>query len=320
MKMKRSIAEVMRQSVKRAMSDSGINRVLLGYSGGADSTTLLHILHSIGIEVIAVHCNFHLRGEESMRDEQFAREMCIELGVPLETVDFNVDEYINQKGSCVSVEMACRDLRYAEFYRLLKELNCDRIAIAHNQDDNVETLLLNLFRGGGVNGLKGMLPDTGTIVRPLLNFSRTELEQYIEDEGLSYIFDSSNAHSDYRRNFLRNDVIKLLETRWPGLKKAISKSIENLQEEQKVLEWSKDYWIGEEDFLPLTKIQESPDAAWIIYHFASKYGASRDISKEITDVYQKKAGSQLIVGKLWQLPEGILIFRMKGLEYVPNKL
>lgn len=230
MKMKRSIAEVMRQSVKNALRETGINRVLVGFSAGADSTTLLHLLHSIGVEVKALHCNFHLRGEESMRDEMCAREFCRKHGIPLDVVDFDVEGYIATKGSGISVEMACRDLRYAEFYRILESEGYQRIAVAHNLDDNVETLLLNLLRGSGVAGLKSMVADTGVIIRPLLKYTRRDIEQYITEEGLEYVSDSTNFQSDYKRNFLRNDVIKLIETRWPGAKKAISKSIENLQE------------------------------------------------------------------------------------------
>lgn len=319
MKMKRGKAEIMRQSVKNDLRAAGITKVLVGFSGGADSTTLLHLLHSIGVTVKAVHCNFHLRGEESMRDEMFAREFCNERSIPLEVIDFDVEGYIASKGVGTSVEMACRELRYAEFDRLLNDCGFQRIAVAHNLDDNVETLMLNLFRGSGVAGLKSMLFDTGKILRPLLKFSRADIEQYIAEEGLEYVCDSTNLQSDYRRNFLRNDVIKLIEKRWGGVKKAISKSIENLQEEQRVLNWCKDYWLGEDSFLSMRKIGEAPDSGWLIYQFASRYGASRDICKEIADVYQKKGGSQLVVGKSWDCGSGKLIFRMKGLEYIPSE-
>jgi len=168
--------------VRDVMRGAGVTRVLAGVSGGADSVALLLALRSDPhMELTAVHCNFHLRGEESDRDMLFVEQLSGRLGVPLVTVHFDVPEYIRRNG--VSVEMACRDLRYAEFRRIMSQVGAGRIAVAHNADDNAETLLLNLMRGAGVAGLRGMRPDTGEVIRPLLSLSRADIERYLDAKG-----------------------------------------------------------------------------------------------------------------------------------------
>ncbi len=230
-KKKKNIIE---ESCRRQLKELGIGRVIATVSGGADSVAMLAAINASGAEVIAAHCNFHLRGKESMRDEQHVRELCDSLGVKLRTIDFDIEAYVSSHKS-VSVEMACRDLRHEWFARLLSELNADRIATGHNADDNIETLFLNLMRGSGTSGLRGMLPDTGKIWRPLLSFHRPEILEYLKEKNLSYVTDSTNLDSDYRRNFLRNDIIPLLRSRWAGFDKALDRSISLLREENKVV-------------------------------------------------------------------------------------
>lgn len=313
MKLKQSIVEKLNQNVRNTLRLHGVSRLIIGVSGGADSCALLKIVHQIGIDVLAVHCNFHLRGDESMRDQRHVENLCAELNIPLKIVDFDVESYSSKPG--VSVEMACRDLRYSNFRELLTESGYDRIAVAHNADDNIETLMLNLFRGSGVRGLKGMVVDTGEIIRPLLKFSRKEIEAYLDETGINYITDSSNLSSDYRRNYIRNELLPAIERRWPGVRSAISATIENLQSEERVLSWATENLVPEDDFLPMQDIFDSPDPFWLIYRFASRYGASRDIALEITDVFYKKGGSQTIVGKTWKVGKGRLTYIMKGLKY-----
>lgn len=313
MKYNRGISGRIEGYVASQLQMSNVSKVVVGVSGGADSTSLLLALISCGVDVIAVHCNFHLRGEESMRDQRFVEELCHRSGIALSIIDFDVKGYMKSNG--VSLEMACRELRYAEFRKIMDISGAHRISVAHNADDNIETMLLNLFRGSGVKGLRGMLPDNGEIIRPLLSFSRKEIEQYLSEKGAEYVMDSTNMESDYRRNFIRNEVLPLLETRWPGVRKSITKSICNLRTEDKILEWVKEGFVPKGDFLSLQQIAEAPDAYWIIYKFASAHGATHDISLEIYDVYRKKAGNQTIVGKKWKSGYGILIFTMKGLKY-----
>lgn len=315
-KRNKGISAKMAVRVRKLLNGKGVSRLIIGVSGGADSCALLHILSEMRLQVQAVHCNFHLRGEESMRDQYYVESLCRHLDIPLNIVDFDVLALSSIPG--ISVEMACRDLRYDYFRNLLKESGFDRIAVAHNADDNIETLLLNLFRSSGVKGLKGMVEDNGVVIRPLLTFSRKEIETYLTENGVDYVTDSSNLTSDYRRNYIRNELLPAIEQRWKGARKAISSTIANLQSEEQILKWAEEELLPADDFLSLQTIADSPDPFWIIYRFASRYGATRDVALEITDVYEKKAGSQTIVGKSWKAGEGRLIFIMKGLKYEPN--
>ena len=221
--------------VWQSFRDLGFSRVGATVSGGADSVALLSALMSCqGLEVVAAHCNFHLRGEESRRDQRVVENLCRELGVKLHVKDFDVKGYMDcHKG--VSVEMACRELRYEWFRDLKSAVGADRIATGHNADDNIETLFLNLLRGSGTMGLKGMLPDTGEIWRPLLATHRKEILEYIERKGLHYITDSTNLSSDYRRNFIRNEVLPLLRTRWEGLDGSLDRTLRHLLEESRIV-------------------------------------------------------------------------------------
>lgn len=220
--------------VRRSLSSLGIRRVIATVSGGPDSMALLAALAASGAEVTAAHCNFHLRGNESMRDQHHVERECERLGIPLHVKDFDVARFIDANPGS-STEMACRELRYAWFRSLMAETGADRIATGHNADDNIETLFLNLLRGSGTSGLKGMLPDNGEVWRPLLSFHRPLLEDYLEAKGMESITDSSNLQTEYRRNFLRNEVIPLLRSRWSGFDKALDRSLTILRSENRVV-------------------------------------------------------------------------------------
>ncbi len=180
----------------------------MAVSGGADSVALLRLLLDAGAMVVALHCNFHLRGEESDRDERFVTDLCGSLGVQLHVKHFDTYSYSRAKG--ISIEMAARDLRYEWFEQMLAQLDCDQIAVAHHQDDQAETILLNLLRGTGLRGLVGMRARNGNIVRPLLHISKREILDYLSRIGQDYVEDSTNAERDALRNRLRLDVIPLL--------------------------------------------------------------------------------------------------------------
>lgn len=207
--------------------------LVVGVSGGADSVALLLALTALRRKVVVVNCNFNLRGEESDRDSAFVAALCRRLGVPLIAASMDVAKYMEENGG--SVEMACRELRYALFRNTLCNRGAERIAIAHNADDNIETLFLNLLRSSGVEGLKGMVPDTGEIVRPMLSISRSDILRYLDERGEGYVTDSSNLSDDYRRNFIRNRVLPLLEERWPQARHTIAATQRNLRGEAEVV-------------------------------------------------------------------------------------
>lgn len=207
-------------------------RVVVGVSGGSDSVCLAFMLSKLGYEVFAVHCNFHLRGEESMRDEKFVEELCGRLAVAYRKVDFDTEHYASQHK--VSIEMAARELRYAAFRNIKEEHGAEAIAVGHHQDDNAETLMLNLVRGTGIKGLCGMQPKNGDIVRPLLCLTRQEVLEYLQKAGIDYVTDHTNAEDIYARNKVRLNVMPLLESINKGALLNITSTIENLNEVQRV--------------------------------------------------------------------------------------
>ena len=203
----------MLQKVQAYVRARAINKekahVLVALSGGADSVCLLHVMVDLGYEVEAAHCNFHLRGDESDRDEAFVRALCEtvktpsgeSLHIPLYVKHFDTTAYAREHG--VSIEMAARDLRYAWFEELRQQIGADVIAVAHHMNDQAETLLLNLRRGTGVHGLAGMKPVNGKIVRPLLCVTRREIEEYAQANGYRYVVDSTNSDTRIQRNAVR---------------------------------------------------------------------------------------------------------------------
>ena len=184
-------------------------KYIVALSGGADSVSLLfvlkHLERELGISVEAAHCNFHLRGAESVRDEEFCKQLCERLSVPLHLIHFDTQAYADLHR--VSIEMAARDLRYGYFENLRRDIEAQDICVAHHRDDSVETVLLNLVRGTGLRGLRGIQPRNGNIIRPLLSLSRENIVQYLDALGESYVTDSTNLHNDVKRNKIRLDVM-----------------------------------------------------------------------------------------------------------------
>lgn len=203
------------------------SRVVVGLSGGADSVALLSVLTELGYDCLAVHCHFGLRGEEADRDAAHAAVIASKLNAGFTEVRFDTLTYMAEKK--VSAEMACRDLRYAEFERIRQEHSAEAIAVGHHIEDNIETMFLNLLRGTGLHGVKAMLPKRGHIIRPLLETSRLELETYLSECGLDYIVDSTNACNDMKRNRLRNIVLPALTEAFPDALDSLTSSLANLR-------------------------------------------------------------------------------------------
>lgn len=194
-------------------------RYIVALSGGADSVSLLLTMKALCIKIDAVHCNFHLRGAESDRDEEFCINLCRELDVNLHLTHFDTLAYASLHKK--SIEMAARDLRYAYFENLRKDIGAEAICVAHHQDDSVETVLINLVRGTGINGLKGIVPRNGNIVRPLLCVGRNDILDYLAAKGQAFVTDSTNLVDDVVRNKIRLNVLPLLEKINPSVKKSI---------------------------------------------------------------------------------------------------
>ncbi len=206
----------------------GDTPVLVAVSGGVDSVVLAHLIAKAGIPFSIAHCNFHLRGDESDRDELFTQNLAHELGVEMHTEHFNTHSYAFNEG--ISIEMAARDLRYAWFSQLLKQHSYQCVATGHHADDQIETLLLNLIRGTGISGLRGMLPKTGQVVRPLLPFFRNEIQQYASANQIGWIEDTSNQEVEIRRNRIRHMMMPLVEEINPNYRMALLRTVQHIRE------------------------------------------------------------------------------------------
>ena len=208
-------------------------RYIVGLSGGADSVALLLILKELGYCVEAAHCNFHLRGKESQRDEEYCINLCKEQDIKLHLIHFQTAEYAEKHK--VSIEMAARTLRYNYFETLRQDIGADAVCVAHHRDDSVETVLLNLVRGTGLRGLMGIRPRNKHIIRPLLACSKADIEAYLAVKEQAFVTDSSNLVADVKRNKLRLEVVPTLKEINPSFDETIMKMSESIGEAQKII-------------------------------------------------------------------------------------
>ena len=251
---------------------------LVALSGGADSVALLRVLMDLGYHVEAVHCNFHLRGEESDRDEKFVSSLCLKYHVPLHLIHFDTVEYasIHQ----VSIEMAARELRYRYFHQLRDDIGAETVCVAHHRDDAVETLIMNLLRGAGIHGLTGIRPRNGHIVRPLLGISRQEIEEYLHSIGQDYVTDSTNLQADVLRNKIRLQLLPFLEKLYPGASDNIARSAYYLSEAEKVYNsnFSTHEVQGESPqgaTLSLSAVKDFPSPLCLLHEHLTPFGFNR---------------------------------------------
>ena len=228
------------QKIKRFISSEALFpqqgewKGLVALSGGADSVCLLLVCKSLGYDVEAVHCNFHLRGEEADRDEMFCQQLCEREAVPFHRVHFDTLTYASLHK--VSIEMAARELRYNYFEQLRLSIGADDILVAHHRDDSVETVIMNLIRGTGIHGLQGIKPRNGHIVRPLLCVGRKEIEGWLKDRGQDFVTDSTNLEDDVVRNKIRLNLIPLLEGINPSVSENIAQTALRMVEAGKVFD------------------------------------------------------------------------------------
>ncbi len=216
------------------------DRVIVGVSAGVDSMVLLHLLIAFRQEfdlfLIVAHIHHGLRPVESEKEAELVRKESARLGLPFEYGEFNVKEFGESEG--FSLQDAARRIRFQFFHHLLKKYGGGKIALGHNADDQVETVLLRLLRGSGLKGLKGMLPSREKrVIRPLLEVRREEIEAYAQENGIPYLLDSSNLRKDYLRNRLRLNLIPLIEQDYqPGFRRAIIRTSTILREENDFIE------------------------------------------------------------------------------------
>jgi len=229
---KQALLDRVRQFIERHQLLLEGQLCVAALSGGADSVAMLLILKQLGYRVEAAHCNFHLRGDESDRDEQFCVALCQRLEVPLHRAHFDTQAYA--AAHRVSIELAARQLRYGWFEQLCSDLPDAVLCTAHHRNDNAETLLLNLIRGTGIHGAAGIRAKNGYIRRPLLCLSREEIVDFLRDMGQPYVTDSTNLQEIAARNVVRLRVMPLLEQLNPAAAKNLSDSARRISEAEKV--------------------------------------------------------------------------------------
>ena len=291
---------------------------LVALSGGADSVALLLILKDLGYRIEAAHCNFHLRGEESNRDEDFVKNLCEEKAIPLHLIHFDTKEYaaLHQ----VSIEMAARELRYGYFRQLRQDIGAEKVCVAHHRDDAVETLLMNLMRGSGVHGLTGIRSNFGEIVRPLLVVSRQEIEDYLYSIGQCFVTDSTNLVDDVMRNKIRLNVLPLLEQINPSVAENIGKTARFMQETEKVVEAAIKHQQedliehnAQKETVAITQLRRLPSPELFLYEWLAKKGFNT------TQVEQLAEHLEGTSGRVFETPDYVLLIDRDQLVLAPRK-
>lgn len=267
------------------------DKILVALSGGADSVALLRLLLALGYACEAAHCNFHLRGAESDRDETFVRRLCKELQIPLHVIHFETEREAEERH--ISIEMAARELRYAWFEKTSREYGITVVAVAHHQDDSVETLLLNLIRGTGINGLRGIQPKNGNIVRPLLCLNREEIIGYLQDIRQDYVTDSTNLQDEYTRNKIRLNLLPMMQEINPSVKESILKTAQHLNDAaviyNKGIEEAKQRTLTEKS-INIEALQKEPTPETILFEILHPLGFNASQVKDIYRALEGQAG------------------------------
>ena len=304
----------MLNKVKRFVASEHLLRVdalyLVALSGGADSVALLLCLKELGYRVEAVHCNFHLRGEESLRDEQFCEKLCQREDIPFHKAHFDTQAYADLHK--VSIEMAARELRYRYFFQLKEALSADGVCVGHHKEDSVETILINLVRGTGLSGLMGIRPRNNDVIRPLLCVTRQEIEDYLQKYAVSFVIDSTNLVDDVVRNKIRLNVLPQLSEINPSVTDAILTTANHLSEVDAIVQESLKSALGNaisfinpviqvssnslsnEPFqLDLSVVRAFPSPSYFLFHVLKPLGFS---SSQIAEMVSHLDGQ---IGQLW---------------------
>lgn len=290
------------------------DRVGVGFSGGMDSVALVCALYKLqkqlGFELVAIHVNHNLRGEEAVRDQEFAKNFCERMSIQcvVKSVDVNADAKENK----YTIEQSARNLRYNAFNEVAKDCALDVIALAHHKNDQAETVLMHIGRGCGINGLIGMRYRSGKLIRPMLDIERSEVEDYISRNSLQFVEDSTNNCIDYKRNYVRHNLLKDLEKAYPGV-------VDNLVKLSKHASIDEDFI---QSVLPKHLIQKRVDGVVLLNEAANMHSAviSRLIREcfsilcTAVDVENLHIESCIelfsnAVGKRLDMPNGVIIVR-----------
>lgn len=289
--------------------------IIIAISGGIDSVVLTHLLRRMRQPLVLAHCNFQLRGNESLRDEQFVRNLAGEWELPLFIETYETDTYAREHK--LSIQVAARQLRYDFFERLRKQLteqgNQVWIATAHHANDAAETLLMNLFRGTGIDGLKGIPVKHGNIIRPLLFAYRDEVEAYANANGLTWVEDSSNAREDYARNLVRHAVLPVVEKKYPQVIQNLAGTMEKMREAAAIYHQMVDHRLkrmivtdGNIQTVPVLKIAKATERNTLIWEWIKNFGFTEGQVGEVVKLldagngsFITSSGNRLLRNRAW---------------------
>ena len=273
------------------------DNILLAVSGGIDSMVMLDLFRQYGVQFGIAHCNFHLRSAESDGDEELVNKLSRQCKVPIHIAHFDTEEYARENK--LSIQMAARELRYNWFEEMCDQHGFTRIATAHNQDDVIETFLINLGRGTGIRGLTGIKPTTGRIIRPLLFSSRSDIEKYAQDFDVAFREDSSNISVYYTRNKIRHEIIPLFEEINPNFRSSVVETIRKLNDTGDIyadaIERIKKEMVeqkGEKILIHIKKLDPLPNKLTLLFEILSGYHFISSQIAQITDSLKAHSGKQ----------------------------
>lgn len=269
--------------------------VLVALSGGADSVALACVLQDLGYKIEAAHCNFCLRGAESDRDEAFVTDFCQRRKIVLHRRCFSTHAYAHEHH--VSIEMAARTLRYDFFEQLLQERELDCVAVAHHREDNTETVLLNLLRGTGIRGLRGIQYRNGKVVRPLLDVSRQEIEDYLAECHQDYVTDSTNLQDEVQRNKIRLNVMPRMREIYPNADESIHQGARRLSDAFRIYEYGMDLLMQQVvhgNRILLEELNRTPAPETVLYEILNRMDFN---PAQVAAIYEQQGGES---GKVYE--------------------
>jgi tRNA(Ile)-lysidine synthase len=271
------------------------DKLLLAVSGGVDSVVLCELCKQAGYDFAIAHCNFQLRGDESIRDEQFVQKLAKKINVSFHSITF--DTTAVSKAQKTSIEETARNLRYEWFEKLRSENNYAFIATAHHANDNIETVLMNFFRGTGIKGLHGILPKQNKIVRPLLFAKKEMLQAFATENDLTFVTDYTNAQNDFTRNYFRNELIPGLQKVFPAVEENMLNNITRFGESEllynEAMELHKKKLVevkGNEIHIPVLKLLQIKPLATVLFEIIKPFNFTAHQTEEVSALLQSESG------------------------------